>query len=370
MATTQGKFPDTKFSFSSCIASDVWHPGKPPGGYEWWYFDALSDDGREAIVIIFLDNFIFSPRYNSLNRQLKRRPAEEARESGIPAVAFTYYRDGKPLYRSVTEYSAEDFSADPEWPHCEIGKSFFSYDSAPYGSGYAVNVFADIGSKQRLSASFEWLSVESDLVPVAEESTRTVAPGHSWNLVAPRSDVTGKILIENHRKEHSDEIHFRGTGYHDHNIDTRWLPEAVSRWNWGRIHFADATAVFYDYRGCDPSESCSRMYIVRDDRIFEEEAEFEVLETGRDVFGLKYPKLFVVRAGGGADLIVEQKTVIDSSFFYTRFLCDASLSLDDKVARHSCGISEYLVPASLRKGWFDRLIDMRISRGGKPALLT
>ena len=38
---------------------------------EWWYFDALSEDGRDAVVIIFLDNFIFSPRYNS---QTKRVP--------------------------------------------------------------------------------------------------------------------------------------------------------------------------------------------------------------------------------------------------------------------------------------------------------
>jgi carotenoid 1,2-hydratase len=370
MAPTKGKFRNANFSFSSCIADDVWHPNKPPGGYEWWYFDALSDDGREAIVIIFLDNFIFSPRYNSLNRSLRKDPSSDVDRESIPAVAFTYYRDGKPYYRSIIEYAPEDFSADPEWPHGEIGKSNFHYDSAPYGSGYGVNVYADVGGGKRLSANFEWLSVESDLTSSALAADRTVPPGHSWNLVAPRSDVTGKILIENRRNENSDEINFRGTGYHDHNLDTRWLPDAVAKWNWGRIHFSDATAVFYDYHGCDPSEKCSKLYVIRDDTITQEDAEFEVLETGRDVFGLKYPKLFVVRAESGSDLVVEQKKVVDSSFFYTRFLCDASLSLNDQVARNSCGLSEYLAPARLRNGWFDRLIDMRISRAGKPSLLT
>ena len=55
-----------RFVFSSSVAADVWHPQKNPKAYEWWYFDALSDDGREAIVIIFLDNFIYSPRYNNV----------------------------------------------------------------------------------------------------------------------------------------------------------------------------------------------------------------------------------------------------------------------------------------------------------------
>ncbi len=54
-----------KFAFSSCVASDVFHADKSAKGYEWWYFDALSDDGREGVVIIFLDNFVFSPRYNA-----------------------------------------------------------------------------------------------------------------------------------------------------------------------------------------------------------------------------------------------------------------------------------------------------------------
>ena len=69
MANPVEKISDETFSFSSCVKSDVWHPEKDAKGYEWWYFDALSDDGKEAVVIIFLDNFVFSPGYNALNRK-------------------------------------------------------------------------------------------------------------------------------------------------------------------------------------------------------------------------------------------------------------------------------------------------------------
>jgi len=59
--TTAAQPPvNEKFAFSSCVASDVWHLKENAKGYEWWYFDALSDDGRDGIVIIFLDNFIGS----------------------------------------------------------------------------------------------------------------------------------------------------------------------------------------------------------------------------------------------------------------------------------------------------------------------
>ncbi len=38
-------------------------PNKPSGGYEWWYFDALSKDGNWSFVVIFYQGNPFSPEY-------------------------------------------------------------------------------------------------------------------------------------------------------------------------------------------------------------------------------------------------------------------------------------------------------------------
>mgnify|MGYP000665064969 CR=1 FL=1 len=35
----------------------------PPGGYSWWYVDALSDDGQHGITIIAFIGTVFSPWY-------------------------------------------------------------------------------------------------------------------------------------------------------------------------------------------------------------------------------------------------------------------------------------------------------------------
>ena len=53
MATATQLITKEKFSFSSSIAADVWHAKENSKAFEWWYFDALSEDGRDAVVINF-----------------------------------------------------------------------------------------------------------------------------------------------------------------------------------------------------------------------------------------------------------------------------------------------------------------------------
>ncbi|REJ78688.1 MAG: hypothetical protein DWQ47_04360 [Acidobacteria bacterium] len=366
MASKKGTDTGAKFAFSSSVKDDVWLPGKGPKGYEWWYFDALSDNERDAIVVIFLDNFIFSPRYNNLNRKLDKNGAEGERDRLFPAVAFFYYRDGKPFFRCINEFSEESFSADPEWPHCEINGSSFRYEETPYGDRYLVEITSPLRRKKTLKASFEWLSVESDLAP----GDAVEGDGHSWNLVSPRSDVTGSIFVLDNDGKKTEKLNFRGTGYHDHNRDRRWLPSAVDKWLWGRVHFSDSTAVFYDYNGREGSERDSSLYIADGSGIVCRRADFEIQETRRDVFGLKYPSRLRITTEDGIKLRLKDTKAIDSSFFYTRMLFDGTLSVRDGVPRRSLGIGEFLVPGKLRNRFFDPLINMRIGRKGRHSFLS
>ena len=271
------------------------------------------------------------------------------------------------MFRCINEYSANEFSADPAWPHCEIGESFFRYDKAPYGDGYKVEVRAPLRGGKKLHASFEWLSVESNLLPDAPGGS---SAGHSWNLVAPRSDVTGKITVEGPGKKEHNEINFRGTGYHDHNLDERWLPDAVSRWSWGRAHFGDATAVFYDYHPLEGGNPISSLFLIDDRGLNIHDVGMEVISEKRDIFGLKFPNRLRMDTPDGTTLEVRRKCVIDSSFFYARYLFEGTLTLDNGNPHTSCGIGEFLAPWKLRRGVFDRLIDMRIGRHGRSAFLT
>ncbi len=97
--------------FRSSIDDDVWHGDPEPGAYEWWYFDAISDDGRDALVVIFLTNFVFSPRYNRAFADTSRGADATAavRAQLFPAVSIGYYRDGRPLWRVNSEHDGGEF---------------------------------------------------------------------------------------------------------------------------------------------------------------------------------------------------------------------------------------------------------------------
>jgi carotenoid 1,2-hydratase len=362
------------FSFASSVKEDVWHPKTSSKAYEWWYFDALSDDGKDAIVIIFLDNFIFSPRYNKqrnsnsnpFENEINPQSAIHNPQSKVPAVAFIYYRDGKPCYRAISEYLPQDFSSNENLPECKIGESYFKFEDAPYGSGYVISINAKLSRDRHIEAHFEWLSIESDFLP---EQQINLDGGHSWNMVAPRSDVTGRITVTNNKGKDLDVVHFRGTGYHDHNLDNRWLPETVKDWQWGRAHFSDSTAVFYHYQECGDVEPVTKLYVIGDGELRQRNAFFDEQTHARDKFGIKYPNRLRIDSADDIRLRVKPIKVIDSSFFYLRFLSEMTLTLRDGKPRKTIGITEHLVPKALKYRWLDWLTDMRIGKNGKGAFL-
>ncbi len=343
-----------KFRFSSSIADDVWHRKTDAKAYEWWYFDALSDDGRDSVVIIFLDNFIFSPRYNQSDN--------DGNSARIPAVAFFYYRDGKPLYRAINEFRPDEIDAGTDEPRCRIGDSNFEFKSAPYGSGFMINVKARLHRDAQIEANFEWLTVEGDF-----REAEGVAGAHHWNLVVPRADVSGRVAVKSAGGESGETLHFRGTGYHDHNYDDRWLPVTVKDWQWGRAHFNEATAVFYRYNEYGGQGSVTKLLTVCDGTLQEENAEFREFSRKRDIFGIRFPQRMTFSADSGKQLRVNHIKTIDSSFFYLRFHSEMTLTLGEGEPHTAVGITEFLSPKTLKYRWLDWLIDMRIGRHGKGA---
>ena len=344
----------SKLSFTSSIAADVWHPQKEDKSYEWWYFDALSDDGREAVVIIFLDNFIYSPRYNKETTSI-------AGNKRCPAVSFTYFRDGKVLYRSVTEFHYSDFRADLDKPRCTIGDSGFYFDAADYGVGYSVKVKASVPGDRVVEADLEWLAVESDLMADVREMGGGV---HSWNMVAPRADVTGRITLKERSGKELNVHHFRGTGYHDHNLDNRWLAKTIQSWHWGRAHFADCTAVFFRFRETGKDEATTKLLIVRDGQMEERQVRFDEQDYVRDKFGIRYPSLLRLDSGD-VKLTVKPLEVIDSSFYFLRFLSEISITIGERPEHSTIGITEFIAPKSLKYRWLNWLADIRTGKDGK-----
>jgi hypothetical protein len=309
---------------SSSVEGAVWRASDEKAAYEWWYFDALSAGGKDAVIIKFADNSIDSPRYCVAER--------------VPAVSFTYVREGRPICSFVNEHSATDLRS--ENATFKIADSSFRFDSVEYGSGFAIEISGKTASGKRIEARFEWLLIEADIF--GHESRQD--SGHSWNIVSPRADVTGQITVYG-RKSTRPEIHqFRGSGYHDHNRDGRSFVETTSRWVRGRVHYADSTAIFCNYGEFSSDADDTRLVIVRDGHTRERRVKFDVQELQRGRFGTSYPSRIRLVTEDGLRLRIKPETIIDSSRFCQRFLSEMTLTLRDGIPRRATGVVEFISP--------------------------
>jgi len=353
MATNLNTSPEN-LQFSSSIADDVWRAPESPASHHCWYFDALSDDGRDSLVIFFFDNFIFSPRYNSTNQN----NGGSLTANRFPALALYYYRDGKPLHSAVCEHEQAAFSADTEVPSCRIGSNSFQFEAAPYGEGYLLQIDTLLNTGRRLKANLEWLIVEGNLLSAPPDTAKL----HTWNLVAPRCDVTGKLALYGKSGKLKETLQFRGTGYHDQKSDNRWLPGVLQQSHWGRAHFADVTAIFYHYLETGAGQPVSKMLLSSVDGLKDKIAYCEEKNFGRNIFGLRYPRRLTFYTRDNIRLRLKQLHVLDASSFYLRFLSEAVLTVGDGKPRKTIAVTEFFNPKALRYRWLDWVTNMRINR--------
>ena len=76
------------------------------GGYAWWYLDALSNDGRSALVLIAFVGSVFSPYY-----AWARRRSGTASALAHNAINLSLLRDGRRLW-TMTERGAGALQRD------------------------------------------------------------------------------------------------------------------------------------------------------------------------------------------------------------------------------------------------------------------
>ncbi len=296
--------------------------------YRVWHFDALSDDGREAVSIEFVDNC----RLSSV-----RRNNGDNHKSLRSAVSFVYSVDGKTVARVLREFDGMEQNANG----CKIGDSSFEIAAAEYGSGVVAHVELARRRGHRVIAEMELLDVES-----GRESDDSDAD-FNWNIIAPRSDVSGRITITGKRGDVRKLIHFRGTGYHDE----FFLDESMRTAGrcWGRAHFVDATAVFHHLDGGSPERRSSKIYLSRDGKLHERDADFEMLNIARDRYGMRIPQRLTFTSADNIRVRIKPVRTIRSGFFDKKLVSEITLSLRDGKPRKTLGITEFWEPSRLNK---------------------
>lgn len=345
----------------SDIARDGRTAGKPTGGYEWWYFDAVETDGPHRLVVIFYEGNPFSRRYLEALEEGGGASPED-----YPALSISLYRGGETLFYSFTEYAPGEAEFRDHSPEMRIGSNRLRTAGNGGEVTYRLALSERLPAGDTLSGELLFRGPPPDSALFSGESpkgTGSAAVGeHRWNLALPRARVEGALSLggTTGRKR---EISFRGTGYHDHNSGGEPLPEAFREWYWGRFHFEAGTLVYYSvkrHRGVR-----HRAWLIGRDgrRIRFRLDEMDLEDRGRTLFGLRPARRILMSAAGGngAACTVQQEEVLDSGPFYQRYGSRAFLSLPGAGVMESVhGIAEYLNSGRIHRRVFRPLVDMRI----------
>ena len=210
---------------------------KTPGAHEWWYFDAISADGRDVLVIIFYAGLPFDPSYGVAAIRHVRNPAKYPKPNPLDhsAIGLSWHRDGKQVAYALSGHKADAFrhQADP----FEIQIATSRVVRNPDGS-YRLTVLTPSVDGKRIRASI-CFTPTAGTEPFERNLGSEELP-HQWILAAPDCEVEGSVAIGDL------STNFIGRGYHDHNAGSEEMSLAMRRWEWGRVHSEDRTEIYYE----------------------------------------------------------------------------------------------------------------------------
>lgn len=324
-----------------------------PGGYEWWYFDAGSDDGQYHFVIIFYRGNPFSLRYiSAYENQQGRNPMPYE----YPGISISIYEDGKPIYYSFTEFKESDCRLAGV-TGLEIGPHSLKIQEKNEGEVYTLSLEEQLpcGDELKADITFERSHCQEGLNEVIN-----TAESHRWNLIQPRAKVQGSIQLA--LEGMSDrQISFAGTGYHDHNSGNEPMKDKFTDWYWGRFHFQAGTFIYYVMNQTDGEERYhgwlldpeSHEVSVRLDQV-------ELHDQSMSILGLVSARKLQF-SSPQAEIQLQQSSMVDNGPFYQRYLSEAFLSLpDENVLETVRGMSEYIRPHRIHNRMFWPMVKMRI----------
>jgi carotenoid 1,2-hydratase len=198
-----------------------------PGGYAWWYVDALSDDKQQGLTIIAFVGSVFSPYYAWSGW---RQPENHC------AINVALYSKDRNRW-AMTERGRRALSRDD----CAIviGPSSMRWD------GDALHIQIDEWTAPLPSRVRGTVTLRPQFM-ASEVYTLDGLGRHVWRPVAPRARVDVRF--------DSGAWTWRGEAYWDSNWGAEPLERGFRKWDWSRAHVRDGAMVYYDVTPRDGAE--------------------------------------------------------------------------------------------------------------------
>ena len=294
---------------------------RTPGAQEWWYFDAIGHDGRDALVLVWYAGLPFDPDYGVATLTSLRAGSKTVAPNALDhcAIGFSWYREGKTAAYALNGFRHNDFRHDPFPFSVAIGSNRISRDEDGYR--LAVDTPA-VDGKSRIQADLRFLPAEGSAS--LERDLGGPDSPHLWILAAADCRVSGTISFEGRT---SSKVDFRGRGYHDHNAGSDELSVAMRRWQWGRVQHGRSTEVYYEAES-QRGERRGLWITCEDGRplTVREPVSFAAEGPERNIFGVRDPKTLRVSDGQNTLLRRNLRCVDDGPFIGEAWPISASMA--------------------------------------------
>jgi carotenoid 1,2-hydratase len=196
-----------------------------PGGYLWWYLDALADDGRHGLTIIAFVGSVFSPYYRFARWRGQAEPEQHVALNvalyGQDRRRWTMTERG----RTQLQRSAHELCIGPSRLHWDGQALCFDIDEV------GMPLPRRVRGRVRVFPS-----------GLCRYSTPLDAAGrHRWGPIAPCARIEVDLP--------QPGLRWAGAAYLDSNEGDEPVDRGFHTWDWSRAGLQDgSTAVLYDLR--------------------------------------------------------------------------------------------------------------------------
>jgi hypothetical protein len=331
---------------------------RAPGGFTWWYLDALDGEGN-GVVLIWSWGLPFLPGWTAAQRHAPL-PAQEA-----PSLNVVIYRRGRPDFYLLQPWPAASASWDQESGVLTMGASRLHAPPAQAGEPATVTVSLDCpvsGGAGRLQGTIRVQGMVRQ--PVAAPGPPS-AVAHDWSPVMPGARAEVDLTCADRRWRMTDL-----PAYHDRNAACCPIDRmGIRRWTWGRVSdAAGASRIWY----CVEPEVEGQapvwwgLEVEPDGRTV-----CRLLDAPRhrgwrwDRFGVAIPGHTRLQVQGTPWLTVRHVGTLDRGFFYVRTRARATgpgLTAADLPA-----ITEWVLPQRVDRPWHLPLVRMAVDQAATGA---
>jgi predicted secreted hydrolase len=189
---------------------DAVHPYDAADYYEWWYLDAMFDNGYSCALSCF-----WRTEYQGLH---------------IPLIIVDIYPPEGKRIRGAAGFDYKDCSASLDKCDVAWGGNHIRQEGDTYSvSLRAEDTGVDLVYKRSLPG---WKWTRDGLMKNDADGIQ------GWVNPVPRADVTGNLFLGH------QTIPVRGQGYHDHNWGNVEMSRSFAGWGWGRMYDPKYTFVY------------------------------------------------------------------------------------------------------------------------------